>query len=40
MPIRKDGLVKKKGDLIVKWDVIFPTALSTSQKDALRRALP
>jgi len=40
MPIRKDGLVKKKGDLIVKWDVVFPTALSISQKEALRRALP
>jgi len=39
MPIRKDGLVEKKGDLIVKWDVAFPTALSTSQKDALRKVL-
>jgi len=40
MPIRKEGTVKKKGDLIVKWDLVFPTTLSTLQKDALRRALP
>ncbi|KAF5359383.1 hypothetical protein D9756_003627 [Leucocoprinus leucothites] len=39
MPIRKEG-AKKKGDLIIKWDVVFPTSLSSSQKDAVRRALP
>lgn len=40
MPIRKGGgLLKKRGDLIVKWDVAFPNSLSILQKDALRRAL-
>ncbi|KAI0783941.1 hypothetical protein BC629DRAFT_1582514 [Irpex lacteus] len=24
MPIRKEGSVKRKGDLIIKWDVVFP----------------
>ncbi|KAJ4477387.1 hypothetical protein J3R30DRAFT_3334089 [Lentinula aciculospora] len=39
MPIRKDGTVKKKGDLIVKWDVIFPDRLASSQKEGLKKVL-
>ncbi|KXN81285.1 hypothetical protein AN958_05333 [Leucoagaricus sp. SymC.cos] len=38
MPIRKEGL-KKKGDLVILWDVVFPTSLSTQQKDVIRKAL-
>ena len=37
MPIRKDGSVKKRGDLIVKWDAVFPTRLSEAQKEGLRK---
>ena len=37
MPIRKDGSVKKRGDLVVKWDVVFPTRLSEAQKEGLRK---
>ncbi|KAJ3762641.1 hypothetical protein F5878DRAFT_47670 [Lentinula raphanica] len=40
MPIRKDGMVKKKGDLIVKWNVIFPDRLTASQKEGLKKVLP
>ncbi|KAI0822522.1 hypothetical protein BC628DRAFT_1388929 [Trametes gibbosa] len=39
MPIRKEGSVKKKGDLIVKWDVVFPERLTATQKDDIRKAL-
>jgi DnaJ family protein B protein 4 len=39
MPIRKDGSVKKKGDLIVKWDVVFPDRLTSTQKEGIRKAL-
>lgn len=39
MPIRKDGSVKKKGDLLVKWDVVFPARLSEAQKEGLRKVL-
>jgi DnaJ family protein B protein 4 len=39
MPIRKDGSMKKKGDLIVKWDVVFPDRLTPSQKEGIRRVL-
>jgi DnaJ family protein B protein 4 len=39
MPIRKDGSVKKKGDLIVKFDVVFPDRLATSQKEGIRKVL-
>jgi DnaJ homolog subfamily B member 4 len=36
MPIRKD---RKKGDLIVKWDVKFPEKLTPSQKEGIRKVL-
>ncbi|KAF9441067.1 DnaJ-domain-containing protein [Macrolepiota fuliginosa MF-IS2] len=39
MPIRKEGATKKKGDLIVKWDVVFPSSLTSSQKELVRKAL-
>ncbi|KIM71425.1 hypothetical protein PILCRDRAFT_830337 [Piloderma croceum F 1598] len=39
MPIRKEGSVKKKGDLILKWDVVFPDRLTPSQKEGVRKVL-
>jgi DnaJ family protein B protein 4 len=39
MPIRKQGSVKKKGDLIVRWDVVFPDRLTPTQKEGLRKLL-
>lgn len=39
MPIRKDGQVKNKGDLIVKWDITFPDRLTDSQKEGLKKVL-
>ncbi|KAJ3780774.1 hypothetical protein GGU10DRAFT_134077 [Lentinula aff. detonsa] len=39
MPIRKDGTVKKKGDLIIKWNVVFPDRLTSSQKEGLKKVL-
>jgi len=40
MPIRKDGASgKRRGDLIVKWDIKFPDRLTDSQKEGLRKVL-
>lgn len=39
MPVRKEGSVRKKGDLIVQWNIIFPDRLSTSQKEGIRKVL-
>jgi DnaJ family protein B protein 4 len=39
MPIRKPGSLKKKGDLIVRWDIQFPDRLTPAQKEGLRRLL-
>ncbi|KIL58523.1 hypothetical protein M378DRAFT_112001 [Amanita muscaria Koide BX008] len=39
MPIRKEGSIKSKGDLIIKWEVEFPDRLTQSQKEALRKIL-
>lgn len=39
MPIRKDGVAKSKGDLIVNWDVVFPDSLTSSQKEGIRKVL-
>jgi len=39
MPIRKDGAQRSKGDLVVKWDVIFPDRLTPSQKEGVRKVL-
>lgn len=39
MPIRQNGSVKKKGDLIVKWDVVFPDRLTPAQQEGLKKVL-
>lgn len=39
MPIRKDGSVKKKGDLIAKWEVTFPDRLTPAQQEGVRKVL-
>lgn len=39
MPIRKEGSTKKKGDMIVKWDIVFPDRLTPSQKEGIRKVL-
>jgi DnaJ family protein B protein 4 len=39
MPIRKDGSVKKKGDLIVRWEVAFPDRLTPAQQEGVRNVL-
>ncbi|KDQ19385.1 hypothetical protein BOTBODRAFT_102770 [Botryobasidium botryosum FD-172 SS1] len=40
MPVRKDGAAgKRRGDLIVKWDIVFPDRLTESQKEGLRKVL-
>jgi DnaJ family protein B protein 4 len=39
MPIRKGGSVKNKGDLIVKWEVVFPDRLTSAQKETIRKVL-
>ncbi|KAJ7261780.1 hypothetical protein B0H12DRAFT_1105708 [Mycena haematopus] len=39
MPIRKDGSVRKRGDLIVKWDVVLPERLTPAQKEGLKKVL-
>lgn len=39
MPIRKEGNVTNKGNLIVKWEVVFPDRLTPAQKDAIRKVL-
>ena len=39
MPIRKDGVSKSKGDLIIKWNVTFPERLSPAQKEGIKKVL-
>ncbi|KAF7316668.1 DnaJ-domain-containing protein [Mycena chlorophos] len=39
MPIRKDGSVRTKGELIVRWDVQFPDRITSAQKEGLRKVL-
>ncbi|KAF8150107.1 hypothetical protein B0H34DRAFT_777133 [Crassisporium funariophilum] len=39
MPVRKDGRVGRKGDLVVKWEVVFPERLTGAQKEGLRKVL-
>ncbi|KAG1739183.1 uncharacterized protein EDB91DRAFT_1082510 [Suillus paluster] len=38
-PIRKQGSMKKKGDLIVRWDIVFPDRLTPAQKEGLKKVL-
>lgn len=39
MPVRKEGSVRSRGDLIVKWDITFPDRLTPSQKEGIRKVL-
>jgi DnaJ family protein B protein 4 len=39
MPISKAGAKKRRGDLIVKWNVVFPQSLTAEQKAELKRIL-
>ena len=39
MPMRKDGRVCGRGDLIVKWEIVFPNHLTPSQKDGIEGIL-
>jgi len=39
MPIRRQGSMKRKGDLIMRWDVVFPDRLTPQQKEGIRRIL-
>ncbi|KAF7327950.1 DnaJ-domain-containing protein [Mycena kentingensis (nom. inval.)] len=39
MPIRKDGSVRTKGNLVVLWDVQFPDRITPAQRDELKKAL-
>jgi len=39
MPRRKSGTTNGRGNLVVKWDVVFPDRLNMAQKEAIRRAL-
>jgi DnaJ homolog subfamily B member 4 len=39
MPIRKEGNVRNKGDLLIKWEVVFPDRLTPAQKEAIRKVL-
>ena len=39
MPVRRQGSTKRKGDLIVRWDVVFPDRLTVQQKEGIRKIL-
>lgn len=39
MPIRKEGSVQSKGDLTVKWQVVFPNRLTPAQAEIIREVL-
>lgn len=39
MPISKAGSVKKRGDLLVKWNVTLPEKLTEEKRQALEKAL-
>ncbi|WVR06070.1 hypothetical protein IAU60_003098 [Kwoniella sp. DSM 27419] len=39
MPVSKAGSAKRSGDLIVKWNVVFPTRITPAQKQELRKVL-
>ncbi|KAI0749718.1 hypothetical protein C8Q80DRAFT_1163595 [Daedaleopsis nitida] len=39
MPVRKAGAVQQKGDMIVKWEVVFPDRLTAAQKEGVRKVL-
>ena len=39
MPVRKDGQVQRKGDMVVKWEIVFPDRLTPSQKVGIKKVL-
>lgn len=39
MPARKEGQVYKRGDLVVKWEIVFPDRLTPSQKEGIKKVL-
>lgn len=39
MPIRKEGSVQSKGNLTVKWEVVFPNRLTPAQSEIIREVL-
>ena len=39
MPVRKEGKVVRKGDLVVKWEVVFPDRITDAQKVGLKKVL-
>ena len=39
MPLRKEGQVHSRGDMIVKWEVVFPDRLTSSQKEEIKKVL-
>jgi DnaJ family protein B protein 4 len=39
MPIRKSTDGRKKGDLIVEWDIVFPEKITSAQKEGVRKVL-
>lgn len=39
MPVRKAGAVQQKGNMIVKWEVVFPDRLTAAQKEGVRKVL-
>ena len=39
MPVRKEGQVHSKGNLIVKWVIVFPDRLTSSQKEGIKKVL-
>ncbi len=38
-PITKAGSIKKKGDMVVRWNVVFPETVTPAQAEAVRKAL-
>jgi DnaJ homolog subfamily B member 4 len=39
MPVRKDGTQRSQGDLVIKWEVVFPDRLTPSQKEGVMKVL-
>jgi len=39
MPIRKQGKIIGKGDMVIRWEILFPEKLSKKQAKELRNAL-
>ena len=39
MPVRKEGQVHRRGNLIVKWEIVFPDRLTPSQREGIKKVL-